>query len=153
MKLANGKRYMPKELGLFCFAFLTVPLYIQWEQFIIFQFTLPTPSNQVPSNFMFAFKRLRLNLLNIVTLLTLKVVIGDHPTRPKNINYIQIEIFKVMKIFWMFTSRCFRFDWWLTLLKNIMQYLLCCLINMEENILQSQIACHTFLCFSQPRPL
>ena len=34
---------------------------------------------------MLVFKRLRLNLLNIVTMLTLKVVLGDHPTRVKKI--------------------------------------------------------------------
>ena len=56
---------------------------IQWDQFIIVHVTLPTPSHQVPSNFMLAFKILHLNLLNIVTLLTLKVVLGDQPTRLK----------------------------------------------------------------------
>ena len=74
---------MPKELGLFYAVSLTVQLYIQWEQFIILQVTLPTPCHQVPSNFMLAFKRLHLNLLNIVTLLTLKVVLGDHHTNLK----------------------------------------------------------------------
>ena len=69
-----------KELGLFYIVLLTVPLYIQWEQFIIVQVTLPTPSNWVPSNFMLVFKRSHLNLLKIVNFLTLKVVIGYHPT-------------------------------------------------------------------------
>ena len=41
------------------------------------------------------------------------------------------------KIFWMLTSRCFRIDWWLPLLQNFIQYLLCCFINTEESILQS----------------
>ena len=31
------------------------------------------------------FKMLHLNLLNIMNLLTLKIVLGDHPTRLKNI--------------------------------------------------------------------
>ena len=75
------KRDMPKELGLFYVFFLTVPLYIQWYQFIIFHITLPIPSHRVPSNFMLVFKILHLNLLNIVTFLTLKVVLGYHPTR------------------------------------------------------------------------
>ena len=81
-------RCMPKQLGLFYVAFLTVPVYIQWEQFIIFQVAVPTPSHQVPSNFMLDFKMLRLNLLNIVTLLTLKVVLLDHSTRLKTISTI-----------------------------------------------------------------
>ena len=72
---------MPKELGLFFVAFLTVQLYIQLDQFIIAQVTLPTLSRPVPSNFVLVLKGFYLNLLNIVTLLTLKVVLGDHPTR------------------------------------------------------------------------
>ena len=58
------------------------------------------------------------------------------------------SINNMMKIFWMFTSRCFKLDWWLHLFKNFIQYLLCSFINMEEQMLQSQIACHTCLCFS-----
>ena len=50
-------RYMPKELVIFFVAFLTVPLYIQWNHFIIFHVNLPTPSHQVPSNFMLDFKK------------------------------------------------------------------------------------------------
>ena len=72
---------MIKELGSFYVAFLTVQLYTHLEQFIIVQVTLPTLYHQVPSSFILIFKRLRLNLLNIVTFLTLKVVLGDHPTR------------------------------------------------------------------------
>ena len=83
-------RDMPKELGLFYITFLTVILYIQWDQFIIVQVTLPTPSHQVPSDFLLGFKRLRLNLLNVVTLLTLRVVLGDPPTRLKT----NLNIFK-----------------------------------------------------------
>ena len=63
-------RDIPKELGLFYVALLTVLLYIQWEQFNIFQVTLPTPSHQVTSNFMSFFQGLHMKLLNIVTLLT-----------------------------------------------------------------------------------
>ena len=72
---------MPKELGLFHVAFLNVPLYIQWDHFIIVQVTLPTPSHRVPSNVMVVFKKLHINLLEILVLFTLKVVLGDHPTR------------------------------------------------------------------------
>ena len=72
---------MPKGLGLFYVAFLTVPLYIQLDQFIIVQVTLTTLYHQVPSSFILVLRQFHLNLLNIVTLLTLKVVLGDHPTR------------------------------------------------------------------------
>ena len=82
---------MPKELGLFDVTFLTVSLYIQWDQFIIVQVALPTPSNKVPSNVILDFKRLRMNLLNIVTLLKLKSVLGDHPTS--------------LKKYWLFSNR------------------------------------------------
>ena len=34
-----------------------------------------------------------------------------------------------------------------------LQSLLCYIINMEDRMLLSQIACRTFPCFSQPRPL
>ena len=78
-------RDMSKELGLFYVIFLTVTLYIKWDQFIIVQVTLPTSSHQVPSNFMLVKKRLHLKPLSIVTLLTLKVVLGDHPNRLKQI--------------------------------------------------------------------
>ena len=72
---------MPKELGLFNFAFLIFRLFIQLGQFIIVQVTLPTLYHQVPSSFILVLKRLHLNLLNILTLLNLKVVLGGHHTR------------------------------------------------------------------------
>ena len=74
-------RNMPKEQGLFYVVLPTYPSYIRQDQFIIVQVTLPKPYQQVTSNVMLVFKRLHLNLLNILILLTLKVVIGDHPTR------------------------------------------------------------------------
>ena len=43
VKLANGNTAHAQKLGLFYVVSLTVPLYIQWDQFIIFQVTLPTP--------------------------------------------------------------------------------------------------------------
>ena len=70
-----------KLLGLFYVAFLTVQLYIQFGQFIIVQVTLPTLYNQAPSSFILFVKSLHLKLLNILTLLTLKVVLVDHSTR------------------------------------------------------------------------
>ena len=90
------KRDIHKELGSFYVTFLTFTLYIQWDQFIIVQVILPTPPNKVPSNLMLDSTRLHLNILNIVTLFTLKVVLGDQSTRlNKNLNYIQIETVKV----------------------------------------------------------
>ena len=56
----------------------------------------------------------------------------------------------MMIIFWMYTSICFSLDWLSPLLQNFIQYLLCCFINMEELMLHSQIACHTFfVCTNQ----
>ena len=78
-------RDMPKELGLFYVAFLTIKLYIQLDQLNIFHVTLPTISHQVSSNFILVFKILHLNLLNIMTLMTLKVVLVYHHTRLKTI--------------------------------------------------------------------
>ena len=89
-------RDIPKELGLFYIAFLTVPVYIKRYRFIIVKANLTTPSHQVPSNFMLAFKSLHLNLLNIVTFLTLKVVLGDHPTILKTI--LTIFKYKFVKV-------------------------------------------------------
>ena len=59
----------------------------------------------------------------------------------------------MMTIFYMLTSICFKFDWWSPLLQDFIQYLLCCFIKKEEQMLQSQIECENFLCLSQPRPL
>ena len=78
-------RDMHKELVFFNAVLLTVPLYIRWDQFVIVQVTLTTPYNKVEYHFMLVFKRLHLNLLNIVTLLTHKVVLRDHPSRTKTI--------------------------------------------------------------------
>ena len=54
---------MPKQLEIFYVVFLTASLYIQCDQFIIFQVTLPIPPRWVPSNVILGFKRLHLNLL------------------------------------------------------------------------------------------
>ena len=53
--------------------------------FIIVYITLLTQYNQMPLNFMLVFKRLHLKLLNILTFLTLRVVLGYQPTRLKQI--------------------------------------------------------------------
>ena len=59
----------------------------------------------------------------------------------------------MMTNFWILTSRCFRLDWWSPLLQTFIQSLMCSFIKTEDRMLQSQIACHNFLYFSQPRPL
>ena len=66
---------------------------------------------------------------------------------------IDSSIQNTMKILWVFASIFFKIDWWLSLLKKFIQSLLCCFINMEEQMLQSKIACHNFLCLSQRKPL
>ena len=53
----------------------------------------------------------------------------------------------------MLTSRCFKTDRWSPLLQDFIQYLMCYFTKTKERILQSQIACHTFLCLSPPRPM
>ena len=58
-----------------------IRLYIQLGQFSIVQATLPTLYHQVTSSFILVFKILHLDFLKIVTLLTLRVVLGDQPTR------------------------------------------------------------------------
>ena len=50
---------------------------------MLVQVTLTTPYHQLPSHSMLDFKRLCLNLFNIVNLFTLKAVLVDHPTRLK----------------------------------------------------------------------
>ena len=86
VKLANGDTGNAQGIGIILYViFLTVTLYFRREQFIIVYVTLPTPYHQVPSNFMLVFKNLHLELLNIVTLLTLKVVLGYYPNRIKTI--------------------------------------------------------------------
>ena len=59
----------------------------------------------------------------------------------------------MMMIFWVLISRFFRLEYWLPLNQNFIQSLLYCFINMEDQILVSQIACHNFPCLSQPRPI
>ena len=42
----------------------------------------------------------------------------------------------IMMIFWRLTPRYFRLGWWSPLIQNFIQSLLCCFVNMEEQILQ-----------------
>ena len=44
-----------------------------------------------------------------------------------------------MTTFWFLNSRCFNLDWWLPLHQNFIHSLLCCFINVEKQMLQSQI--------------
>ena len=96
VKLANGNRVHAQGIVIIVCRFPKCSIIIHLDQFIILHFTLPTPSHKVPSNFMLDFKRLCLNLLSIVILLTLKVVLGDHPTRLKTI--LTIFKYKFVKV-------------------------------------------------------
>ena len=58
-----------------------------------------------------------------------------------------------MMIFCMLNSRCFGTDWTSPILQNIIQYIMCCFITMEDKMLQSQVSCRHFLYLSQPKPL
>ena len=85
---------MPKDLGLFYVAFLTFPLYIQWGQFIIVEVTFPTPSHQVPSNFMLVFQKVTSEPLEHFDF----VETQGHSWRSlyqtqNNSDYLQIKIF------------------------------------------------------------
>ena len=74
VKLANENMGHEQVIGIvLCFP-LTVPLYIQWEQFIVVQVTLPTPYHQGKSNIMLAFKMLHMNLLNMQVQLSVGVL-------------------------------------------------------------------------------
>ena len=83
VKLANGNTVHAQGIGIILCPFPECPIIYPVGLFIIVQVTLPTPYHQLPSNFMLVFRRLHMNLLNIVALLNLKVLIGDHPTRLK----------------------------------------------------------------------
>ena len=85
VKLANRNMGHAQGIGNILCRFPKLSHYIQRGQFIIFQSAITTPSYQVTSNFMLVFKRLHMNLLKILTLLTLKVILVDHPTRLKTI--------------------------------------------------------------------
>ena len=91
----------------------------------------------------FTLQSLQLNLtLNLFQILT-----------PLRLNQLMMMKWKIswnfsthnmIQIFWMLISICFRIYWWYPLLQKCIQSLLCCSINMKEQRLQSQIACHTF---------
>ena len=82
-KLANEKMGHAQEIGIvfcrFTNCFIIYPL-------VPVYYCTGHSYNTISSGalkFMLDFKRLRLNILNIVTLLTLNLVLGDHPTRLK----------------------------------------------------------------------
>ena len=81
VKLANGNMVHAQGIVIIVCRFTKCSIIIHLDQFIIVHFTLTTPSHKVPSNFMLDFKRLCLDLFNIVTLVTFKVVFGYYPTR------------------------------------------------------------------------
>ena len=97
----------------------------------------------------FTFKSVHLNIP--LTLLYIKILLWSNPLMiMKWTKYSYSSSQSTMMIFWMLTSRCFRLARSL-LLKKIIQSLICCFIKTEEQILESQNSCQTFLCLSQPK--
>ena len=90
VKLANGNTGYSQGIRIILCCFPNFSIKYPVGPVYYCPFTLPTPSHKVPSNLMLIFKRLHLNLLNIVTVLKLKVVLGDHPTKLKTIYTIFI---------------------------------------------------------------
>ena len=89
-------REIPNALGIFFVVFLVATLYIHWDQFISVHVSISIPSHWVTFNVVLVFKRLNLNLLNILILLTLKVVLGSHPYQTQNnLKYFKTEVVKV----------------------------------------------------------
>ena len=78
VKLYNRNTGHTQRIGVILCCFPNYSLIYPVVPVFIVQVTLPTPSHQVPSNFMLAFKRLNLKLLNIVNFLTLMVILVDH---------------------------------------------------------------------------
>ena len=81
LKLANVNTGHAQNIGIILFGFPNC--LIIYPVGPVYNFP-GEPFNSISScalKFNIGFKRLHLNLLNTVTLLTLKVVLGDHPTR------------------------------------------------------------------------
>ena len=70
-----------------------------------------------------------LNLVHIQTLLQLNQLM----MMKWNI-YWNYSTLNMIMIFCMLNSICLRIDWWRPLLQKKLQFLLCCLIKMQENI-------------------
>ena len=96
LNLLMETRDMPNELVLFYVVFLTVPLYIQWEQFIIVQVTLTTPSHWLPSNFMLVFKKVKSEPLEHCDFFdTQDHSWGSSYQTQNNLDYFQIKICQI----------------------------------------------------------
>ena len=93
VKLDNRNMGHAQGIGIILFRFPNCSIIYTVGTVYYFPGHLPTPSHQAPSNFMLDLKSLHLNLFNIVTFLTLKAVLGDHPTRLKTILTIFKSIF------------------------------------------------------------
>ena len=79
VKFSNGNMVNSQVIGIFYVFLKHLPLYILRGTFVTFQVTLTIPYHWVTLNVMLVFKMIRLNLLNIVILCTLKIVCGGHP--------------------------------------------------------------------------
>ena len=81
LKIARGNTGHAQGIGIILCSFTNFTIIYPMVPVYYFQFTLPTPYNWVPSNVMLILKRLHLNLLKFDILLTLKVILGENPTR------------------------------------------------------------------------
>ena len=79
--------------------------------FIIVQVTLLILYQKVTSNYMLVFKRLHLNLLNIVTLSTVKAIFGDPPNIPQQHINVWLQILYCFSKGYIWTSWTLWFCW------------------------------------------
>ena len=89
-------RKMLKELGLLYVVFLTVPLYLQWDQFIIAKVTIPIKLHQVPSKVYVGFQKVKSEPIDYCNFVVPQGCSWGSLHYTKNyLDYLQIEIFKV----------------------------------------------------------
>ena len=81
VKLANGNTVHAQGIGIILCYFTNCLIIYPVVPVYYFPGHLSNTLSSGALKFYIGFKRLHLKLLNIVTFLTLKVVIGDHPTR------------------------------------------------------------------------
>ena len=96
VKLDIGNTGYAQVIGIIFVVFLTVPIYIQWEQFIIIRVTLSTLSHQVPTNFMLVFHNVRSETLEDCDFFNPQDCSCRSPYQTQNsLDYLKIKIFIV----------------------------------------------------------
>ena len=85
VKLANGNTGNSQGIGIFLCCFPKCPIIYPVGPVYYFPGNLYKTISSCDLNFMLVNKRIHLNLLNIVIFLTLKVILGDLPTRIVNV--------------------------------------------------------------------